>query len=153
MDSPGRNAWQRFAGGGEYADVRHTAGAVAVAKAGFGCHRPIQMASALFLAGALAIEHETDVLIDRVLGSALHDDLSVQHEGGAIGQTLDQAEVVRHQEHGDVLLAQLFELLNAPAGEDRVADGERFVDNQDLGIDMDGGGKRQAHVHTRWNIL
>ncbi len=149
MDSPGRNARQASPAGVEYAHVHHAAGAVAVAKAAFGSASGFfQQAGATFLAGALAIEHEADVLIDRVLGSALHDDFSVQHEGGAIGQAFDQTEIVRYQEHGDVLPAKLLELLHASAGEDRVADGERFVDDQDLGIDVNRGGKCQANVHS-----
>ena len=78
----------------------------------------------------------------------MHDDSSVQHEGRAIGQALDQAKIVRYQEHGDVLAAQLFEFLHAPAGEDRVADGQRFIDDQDFGIDVNRGGKCQANVHA-----
>ena len=100
------------------------------------------------LAGALAIEHEADVLIDGVFRRALHDDFSVEHEGGAIGQTFDQTKIVRNKEDRDVLAAQLFKFLHASAGEDGVADGERFVDNQDFGIDVNGSGKGQADVHA-----
>jgi hypothetical protein len=78
----------------------------------------------------------------------LHHDSPIQHEGRAIGQALDQAEIVRDQKYGDVLAPQLLELLHAPAGEDRVADGQRFIDNQDLGIDVNRGGKCEADIHA-----
>ena len=55
---------------------------------------------------------------------------------------------MRYQKHRDVLSAKFLEFLNAPAGEDRVADGQRFIDDQDFGIDMNRGGKRQPNVHT-----
>ena len=84
MDSPGRKACAGFTAGAEYLHVRHAAGAVAVAKTTFSSDRVFQPARASFLAVAFAIEHKADVVIDRVLGSALHDDSSLQHEGGAI---------------------------------------------------------------------
>jgi len=147
-----------FASGVEYADVHHAAGAVSMAKTGLTRYRAVcdgllQQAGAAFLRGALAIQHKANVPVDRVLRGALHDDSSIQHKGGTIRQALNQTEVVRYQEHRDVLPAKLFEFLHASAGENRVADGQGFVDNQDLGIDMNGGGKRQANVHSARSTL
>ncbi len=128
--------------------VRDAAGAVSVAKATFGGDRFIQQPGAAFLASSFAIEHEADIMIHCVLGSALHHDSAIQHEGSAIRQALDQAKIVRHQQHGDVLSSKLFELLHAPAGENRVADCQRLIDNQDLGVDVNRGGKCQADIHA-----
>ena len=44
--------------------------------------------------------------------------------------------------------AQFLEFADAAIGEDGVADREGLIDNQDLGIHMDGGGKGQSHVHA-----
>ena len=68
--------------------------------------RFFQQAAVSFLAGALAVEHKTHVAIDRILRRALHDDSSIQHERRAIGQTLDQTQIVRYQQHGDVLFGE-----------------------------------------------
>ncbi len=43
---------------------------------------------------------------------------------------------------------QFFEFLHAPAGEDGVADGEGLIDDQDLGVDVNRGGKCEADVHS-----
>ena len=46
-------------------------------------------------------------------------------------------------------LAQLLQFLNAPQAtmlENRIADCQRFIDQQDLGLD--GGGDREGHPHV-----
>ena len=55
---------------------------------------------------------------------------------------------MRHKEHGGLLLAKLLEFANTPVGENRVADGQRLIHNQNIGIHMDGGGKSQTHIHA-----
>src|SRR5580698_1581078 len=133
--------------------VSDAAGAIPVAKtalAGDEAARDgfVQPAGARFPIRVLAIQHEADVPVDRVLGRALHHNSSVQHESGAVRQALDQAEVVRNQQDGNVLLAKLLELLHAPAGEDCIAYRQSLIHDQHLGIDMNCGGERQANVHA-----
>ena len=52
------------------------------------------------------------------------------------------------RQHGDVPLPKILEFLHASAGEDRIAHGQRLIHNQHFGIDVNGGGKSQAHIHA-----
>ncbi len=45
------------------------------------------------------------------------------------------------------------ELLEALLLKGGVADGQHLVDQQDLGVDLDRGGKREAHQHPRGVVL
>ncbi len=82
------------------------------------------------------------------LGAPSCFDAAVEQEDGAVGKLLHQAEIVRHEEHGDFALAQFLKFAHAAIGEDGIADGEGLVDDENFGVDVDGGGEGQAHVHA-----
>ena len=104
-------------------------------------------ASFLFLR-LLAFQHQADVAVDDVFGRAFGFDAAVEQEDGAVGELFDQPEIVGDEQDGDLALAQFLEFADAAVGEDGVADGQGFVDDEDFGVDVDGGGEGQAHVHA-----
>ena len=61
---------------------------------------------------------------------------------------LHQAEIVRDKQHRGLLFAQFFEFPDAAVGEDGVAHGQRLIDDQNIRIDVDGGGERQPDIHA-----
>ena len=56
---------------------------------------------------------------------------------------------MRHQQDGLVAAPELRELVEALVREAFVADGQHFVDQQHVGIDVDGHGEAEPHVHAR----
>ena len=82
------------------------------------------------------------------LGSPCGFDAAVEQKDGAMRELLHQTQIVRDEEHGDFALAQFFEFADAAVGEDGIADGQRFVNDQNVRIDMDCGGKCQPHIHA-----
>ena len=55
---------------------------------------------------------------------------------------------MRHEQDRLAAPLELGELVEALVGEAFVADGEHFVDEQDVGIDVDRDGEAEAHVHA-----
>ena len=53
-----------------------------------------------------------------------------------------------YKDDGDALLAQLVDLPHAALREIDVADRQRFVDDQDLGVELHGDGERQPNDHA-----
>ena len=66
----------------------------------------------------------------------------------AVADGLHVAGGVRDEQDGDAARAQLVHLAHAALAEVDVADRQRFVHQQDLGIDVDRHGERQAHHHA-----
>ena len=60
---------------------------------------------------------------------------------------------MRHEQHRASLLAQACELVEALLLERGVPDGEHLVDQQDVGVDLDGGGECEPNVHPRRVVL
>ena len=129
------------AGGIEDRDAEDLAGAIAVAEAAAD-------AILLLVLRLLALQDEADVAIDDVVGRALGFDAAVEQEDGAVAERFDQAEIVGDEEDGDFAFAEFLELADAAVGEDGVADREGFVDDENFGIDVDGGGEGEADVHA-----
>ncbi len=102
----------------------------------------------LVLAGLLLFQHQTDVAVDHVAGRAVRFNAAVQQQNGAVGKLLDQAQVMGDEQHGDFALTQLLELAHAAIGEHGIAHGQRLVDDEDLGVHVDGRGEGQPHVHA-----
>jgi len=55
---------------------------------------------------------------------------------------------VRHEHDADALAAQRVEVVEAPALELLVADGDDLVDHEDVGFDVHRHGEAQPHVHA-----
>jgi hypothetical protein len=56
--------------------------------------------------------------------------------------------IVRDEQDGHAARAELVHLAHAALAEVDVADGERFVNEQDFGVYVDGNGEGQAHDHA-----
>ena len=106
------------------------------------------MRRSLLLESLLPLQHDADVLIDDVLRLAFRFDASVQQKDRPVRKLLHQPEVVRDEKNRGLLLAQFFELADAAVGKNRIAHRQRFVDDQNIRIDVYGGGERQPHVHA-----
>ncbi len=76
-----------------------------------------------------------------------HDPAVVQPHR-AIAESLHVAGGVRHEENGDSAGAQFVNLAHAALAEVNVADGEGFVHQQNLGIEMDGDREGEPHDHA-----
>src|SRR5262245_19537866 len=88
------------------------------------------------------------VPIDHVVWFALGGNLSVQQENRTIGKLFNQTQIVRHKEHRDLALLQLFKLPHATIRKDSIAYGEGFIDHQDLRINVNSSRKSQSDVHA-----
>ena len=62
---------------------------------------------------------------------------------------LHRREVVRHEHEGGALCSTSRILSEALLLEPGVADGEHFVDEQDVGLEERGDGEPEAHLHAR----
>ena len=118
----------------EQYDVEDLARSIAVAVGGGRVS-----AAVMLFKGLLPLEYDADVLIDYVFRLALGFDAAVQQKNRPVGKLLHQTEIVRNEKDGGFLFAQLFEFANAPVGKDGIADRERFVHDQNVGVDVNGG--------------
>ena len=66
-----------------------------------------------------------------------------------VAEAFDQGERVRDEQHRLAAAAEVAELVEALVGEALVADGQHFIDQQDVRVDVNGDGKaRETHVHA-----
>ena len=63
-------------------------------------------------------------------------------------ENFDHAQRVADDDDRLVGVAQFFELVEALVLEVLVADGQNFVDEQNFGVNIDGNGESQTHIHT-----
>ena len=75
-------------------------------------------------------------------------DASLLEPDGAMTELPDRLQLVADEQDGAAVAADVAHLPEALALERRVADGEHFVDHQDLGFKMRRHRKRQPHVHA-----
>ena len=89
-----------------------------------------------------------DVGADDALGitHALH--VPRIHPERVVAESLDQAERVCDEENRLAAALELGKFVQTLVREAFVADREHFVDEQHVGIDMDGDGKPEPHVHA-----
>src|SRR5688500_19898659 len=69
-------------------------------------------------------------------------------EKGAGAEPLDGGHVVTHEKHGASAACDVVEFSDALLLKLGVADREHLVDEQHVGFEMCGNGKRQPHVHA-----
>ena len=98
----------------------------------------------LFAAG-----HVGEVGVDHALGVALVGHLALAQPEDVVAHLLHQAEAVGHDQDGLAAPAELADLVEALAGEGLVAHGQDLVDQEDVGVHVDGHGEAEAHVHAR----
>ena len=68
---------------------------------------------------------------------------------GIVAEAFDEAERVRHQQDGLAAAFEFRELVETLVGETLVADGQHFIDQEHVRIDVNRHRKPQAHVHAR----
>ena len=76
-----------------------------------------------------------------MIGVTNLDESAVVEPADAIAQASHQGGVVAHEHDRGAVLAQPMHVIHASALELLVADGDDFVDEQDLGVDVDGDGE------------
>ena len=75
--------------------------------------------------------------------------LSVAEDDPPVAQFRDLLRGVADEDDRASLFAELGDALHALALERLVADRQDLVDEEDVGIGVDGDGERQPHVHAR----
>ena len=86
----------------------------------------------------------------RLLGLPIEDDAALVEHEAAVAQGLHRVHVMAHVDDGLVLLlGDLAHARNALVLEGSVAHGEHLVHDHDIGVQMRGYRKGQAHVHPR----
>ena len=80
-----------------------------------------------------------------------HAPRSEQHR--AVAEALDRAHVVGDEQDRPPCGAHALELVEALALEGGVADGEHLVDQQHVGVDLDGDREAEPHAHARRVVL
>ena len=98
---------------------------------------------------------EVQLLVGATDGSRFADldHVAPLHQHRAIAEALDGVHVVGDEHDRPALALESEELLEALLLEGGIADREHLVDQQDLGFNLDRGGKGQAHEHSRGVVL
>ena len=91
---------------------------------------------------------ELGVEIDDLVGFSLEDHLAAFEEDGAIADAFDGVRVVRDEDDRAAIGDHLVKGGVALELEAGVADGEGFVDDEDIGVDMRADGEREADGHA-----
>ena len=96
----------------------------------------------------ILLHHGRQVFGHHAIGFADFAHAAVIQPQGAVADGLHVGDGVRDEQDGDAARAQFVDLAHAALAEIDVADGQRFVHQQDLGIHVDGHGERQPHHHA-----
>ena len=93
-------------------------------------------------------DHVGQVFGDDQFGFAEFADVAVIEPHGAVADGFDVADGVGDEEDGHAFGAEFMHLSHAALAEVDVADGECFVDEEDLRVDVDGDGEGEADGHA-----
>ncbi len=102
---------------------------------------------------AFLLRHLLAVGVDHPAGLAHQALTAVLHPEHAVADALHQVQRVAHQQERLALGQELLDAPQAAVGESLVAHGEHLVDQQDVGVGVDGHGEAQAHVHAGGVVL
>src|ERR1035441_5046730 len=80
----------------------------------------------------LALQHDADVFVDDMLRLAFRFHAPVEKKNRPIGKLLDQSEIMRHKEDRGLLFAQFLEFADTAIRENRVANRESFIHDQNV---------------------
>ena len=80
---------------------------------------------------------------------SVFEDAAVAQQQCPITQAVNGGEIMRNEDHGAAVFSQFCNPLEAFRLKSRVADGENFVQQEDIGIEVGGNGKTQADKHAR----
>ena len=75
------------------------------------------------------------------------DQLTVVHQRDAVAESFDRHQVVRDEEHRRSRTSQLVQPIDALQLKGGVADGQHFVDEQNVRLEMCGDGEAEPDVH------
>ena len=92
--------------------------------------------------------HVEEVGVDDALRVALQPREAAVEPERLVAEPRHEIQRVRDQQHRPAATAELSELVEALVRKGFVADGQHFVDEQDVGIDMNGHGEPEPHVHA-----
>ena len=102
--------------------------------------------------GERAVEVLTE-RADRVARRPVEDEPPVVEDDGAVADLAHGGGVVGDEHDRAPLGLELPDPAQALGLEQLVADGEHLVDEQHVGIEVDGDGEAEAHVHPRRVVL
>ena len=99
--------------------------------------------------GGIGLADPVVVVVAGDFGGGAHGaHLAVVDPEGALAQGFDCGDVVADEEQGEAVVEHAAHAGHAFGLEQGVADGEGFVDDEDVGVDVDDDGKGQADVHA-----
>jgi hypothetical protein len=87
--------------------------------------------------------------LDRRDRDAVEYHLAAVHDDDPVAESGDLVQSVAHDDDRAPLGLELADLVETLALELLVADGEDLVDEQDIGVGVDGDRERKSHVHAR----
>ena len=93
-----------------------------------------------------SLEHP-EVVGHRLIDGRVDEDLPALEQDAAPAQRLDDGEVVRDEDDRPPVARHLAHLAQRLSLESRIAHRQHLVDEQDLGLEVGGHGKGQAHRH------
>ena len=85
----------------------------------------------------------------RLVRGSVEGDATLIEPQRAVTQAADRTQFVRHEDDRAAGALQVLHPADAAALELRVADGERLVDDEDIGLEVRRNGERQAQPHSR----
>jgi hypothetical protein len=94
------------------------------------------------------MERPAFVGLEHVLDRPIHDELAVVEPDRAGAQGLQRTEGVGDAENGAALIANFVDFVHALGLELLIADGEYFVDDQNLGLKVYGDTEGEAEHHA-----
>jgi len=94
------------------------------------------------------VEGAALVGLEHFIHGTVHDELAMIEPERAGAKTLQRAEGVGDAEDGAALIADFENLVDAFGLELLVADGEDFINDENLRIEIDGDGEGEAEHHT-----
>ena len=90
-----------------------------------------------------------EIPAQRLLGGPVEPDPALIEPQRPLAEPADRTEFVRHEDDCPPGALQVLHPADAAALELRVADGERFVDHEHVGLEVGRDGERQPQPHPR----
>ncbi len=91
---------------------------------------------------------ERQVPAHRFAGQSRVNQTAIVQHVGASAESSERLEVMTHEQDRHSLVLQLAQLRHTARRESRVANRERFIDDENLGVDVDRNRERQPYEHA-----
>jgi hypothetical protein len=98
--------------------------------------------------GGIALVHFGHIAEDNFVGGSELADVAVFEPKAAVTDRFHITHGMRDEDDGDTAGSQLMNFAHAALAKVDISDGERFVDQEDLGVDVDGDGEGEAYGHA-----